>query len=493
MRQEKDQLLLDLRSSISLDLAPSPSSSFVDLTKVLADFRLNVERALDDDLIEHHHPQYPVKPVRRSVVLIGNVKEVLSKSFTGAYSFHCDVERCDSIIPSELRIGQHVDHILIWFTNYHHFPTYQEKLQILISQLIEYKRNIVLIPPTRSGPAAMQFLQNLVLEHHQKDPSISFSCLSPTCSRDCGFDWASADNQPTAKAAQEIYSMLGDIIERLKAKIPCTINSESRQVERVVALVEGRGFTLTKPSTGLDSDPLCAAMQTFSLLHQDPHSSAKEEILKIVEELILGQLGKHCTLPYSFKLYPTGSSFSGLALDSSDLDICLWLDDRLSDIRHPKRPEKGTPYQYDSRNLVEQTLKALRTARHKPTSSGRTLTRVFLHIARIPMIELHFDPPAPFVVEIGLHNRLSVLNTILIRSYVQSDSRVPIVVKVVKHFLKSSLWNGRHSFIDAPSGGLNSYAVTLLVIQFLHISHTILTTSTHCPHNSESSSSLHAE
>ena len=132
--------------------------------------------------------------------------------------------------------------------------------------------------------------------------------------------------------------------------------------------------------------------------------------------------------------------------------------------------------------MVEQTLRALRNVRVKISSTGLRSNRAILHIARIPMVGLSFDPEVPFPVKIGLHNRLSILNSFIVRAYVQADSRVAIHIGTVKHLFYSSTWNEKHSFTDSHSGVLNSYAISLLVIHYLQIHHVVPNLQKMLPH-----------
>ena len=82
--------------------------------------------------------------------------------------------------------------------------------------------------------------------------------------------------------------------------------------------------------------------------------------------------------------------------------------------------------------------------------------------ARVPIVKFS-DPSSGLHCDIGLNNRLAVLNSKLLRAYLQIDNRAAHMAWLVKHWAKQRKIN------DPYRGLVSSYAYVLLVIFFLQV------------------------
>jgi DNA polymerase sigma len=85
---------------------------------------------------------------------------------------------------------------------------------------------------------------------------------------------------------------------------------------------------------------------------------------------------------------------------------------------------------------------------------------LFLPKARVPIVKFDYEG---LQCDIGVNNRLAVANSLLVRAYMEFDSRARLMVLLIKHWAKSRKIN------DPYRGTLSSYAYVMLVIHFLQV------------------------
>lgn len=168
------------------------------------------------------------------------------------------------------------------------------------------------------------------------------------------------------------------------------------------------------------------------------------------------------------KLQSFGSTQNGLGLLSSDLDLVL-IDPSLPGGRWTPKQDRnlsdepldhGLPEWYNVNTLADALARCSEVSKITPISS-----------ARVPIVKLSFAccacGEAPLEVDISVNNLFCLANTRLIRSYVAlRPDTVPALFFAVKYWLKAQGFNdpsGRFS----SSKSLSSYAIALLVLQFL--------------------------
>jgi DNA polymerase sigma len=130
-----------------------------------------------------------------------------------------------------------------------------------------------------------------------------------------------------------------------------------------------------------------------------------------------------------------GSAVTGLSLrEECDLDICI---------------EMNTADEIESLKILSRKLKF-----HK-MKKIETLFR-----ARIPIVKF-FDPYSNVQCDVNINKPLGIVNSRLLKAYVDLDERVPELIMFIKYWAKMNHLHG--AFQSYPS----SYAWSLLVLHFL--------------------------
>lgn len=80
--------------------------------------------------------------------------------------------------------------------------------------------------------------------------------------------------------------------------------------------------------------------------------------------------------------------------------------------------------------------------------------------AKVPLLKFK-DRASGIHVDLNIHNTIGIRNTRLLKAYAECDPRVPKLVLAVK------LWARENNISCAHQGTLASYALTLMVIQYL--------------------------
>uniref|UniRef100_A0A5S6QBX4 PAP-associated domain-containing protein n=1 Tax=Trichuris muris TaxID=70415 RepID=A0A5S6QBX4_TRIMR len=146
----------------------------------------------------------------------------------------------------------------------------------------------------------------------------------------------------------------------------------------------------------------------------------------------------------SFRMSIIGSSFSGFANETSDMDVCL--------LWHPEVAE------VHRRSL---SLDLLRIVGNVLAASG-LVAETRLIAARVPILRLDLLPPFEDIqVDLNVNNPNGIRNTYLLRTYAQYDWRVSTLVMLIKKWARS------HGVNNASRGTLSSYTIELLVINYL--------------------------
>ncbi|CAH2049002.1 unnamed protein product, partial [Iphiclides podalirius] len=140
-----------------------------------------------------------------------------------------------------------------------------------------------------------------------------------------------------------------------------------------------------------------------------------------------------------YGLYVVGSTMSGFALDSSDMDLCLYV----RALAH-----------------VEPRAHALLHLSHVLGYLRGLDPGAELIPAKVPILKLR-DARHGLHVDLNCNNVVGVRNTGLLGCYSRADWRVRPLVALAK------LWARAHRINDARRRTLSSYALTLMVIHFL--------------------------
>lgn len=129
------------------------------------------------------------------------------------------------------------------------------------------------------------------------------------------------------------------------------------------------------------------------------------------------------------KVYPFGSSLTRLALNNSDIDLC---------IEHPG---------------------ALTLHHISKIASNNGMKRIQIIKARVPIIKF-YDPFKNVNYDVNINKLLGVRNSKLIRDYLSIDERAFDLALYIKYWTHQKKLNGYQNY-------LTSYCFTLLVIHFL--------------------------
>ncbi|XP_045776007.1 poly(A) RNA polymerase gld-2 homolog A-like [Maniola jurtina] len=140
-----------------------------------------------------------------------------------------------------------------------------------------------------------------------------------------------------------------------------------------------------------------------------------------------------------YGLYVVGSTMSGFGLDSSDMDLCLYVR-ALVDVE----PREHALLHL---NLLLSYIKSF-----DPNAE-------VIH-AKVPILKFR-DARNGLQVDLNCNNVVGIRNTNLLYCYSRMDWRVRPLVAAMK------LWARSHKINDARRRTLSSYALTLMVIHFL--------------------------
>lgn len=144
-----------------------------------------------------------------------------------------------------------------------------------------------------------------------------------------------------------------------------------------------------------------------------------------------------------YGLYVVGSTMSGFGLDSSDMDLCLYvrpvddLDPRSHALLHL--------------NYILSYIRSFDPMVHLDAE---------LIQAKVPILKFR-DSRNGLQVDLNCNNVVGIRNTNLLHCYSRLDWRVRPLVALTK------LWAQAHDINDARHRTLSSYSLTLMVIHFL--------------------------
>lgn len=139
-------------------------------------------------------------------------------------------------------------------------------------------------------------------------------------------------------------------------------------------------------------------------------------------------------------LYMVGSSMSGFATKTSDMDLCLMISQEEID---PKR---------EAVEILMAIQKALRKLKF--------IKRIQLIRARVPILKFQ-DYDGHIECDLNINNSVGIRNTHLLRYYASMDWRVrPLVL-----FMKK--WARFHDINDASKKTISSYSLCLMMLHYL--------------------------
>ncbi|XP_047028985.1 poly(A) RNA polymerase gld-2 homolog A-like isoform X2 [Helicoverpa zea] len=140
-----------------------------------------------------------------------------------------------------------------------------------------------------------------------------------------------------------------------------------------------------------------------------------------------------------YGLYVVGSTMSGFGLDSSDMDLCLYV-----------RPMDEPDPRSNALLHLNYILSYIRS--FDPNAE--------LIQAKVPILKFR-DSRNGLQVDLNCNNVVGIRNTNLLHCYSRLDWRVRPLVALTK------LWAQAHDINDARHRTLSSYSLTLMVIHFL--------------------------
>ncbi|XP_028178731.1 poly(A) RNA polymerase gld-2 homolog B-like [Ostrinia furnacalis] len=140
-----------------------------------------------------------------------------------------------------------------------------------------------------------------------------------------------------------------------------------------------------------------------------------------------------------YGLYVVGSTMSGFGLESSDMDLCLYV-----------RPLDNVEPRAHALLHLNYILGYIRSF-----DPGAELIQ-----AKVPILKFR-DARNGLHVDLNCNNVVGIRNTNLLYSYSRMDWRVRPLVALTK------LWAQAHDINDARQRTLSSYSLTLMVIHFL--------------------------
>jgi len=139
------------------------------------------------------------------------------------------------------------------------------------------------------------------------------------------------------------------------------------------------------------------------------------------------------------ELYIVGSSCTGFACDTSDVDICLFL----------------TESRVDQQREATRVLSEVERTLAKDPDYRMELIR-----AKVPILRF-LSVSTGVQVDLNCNNLVGIRNTHLLQCYSRVDERVCPLIVIVK------LWAQSHDINDACRQTLSSYSLVLMVIHFL--------------------------
>jgi non-canonical poly(A) RNA polymerase PAPD5/7 len=158
---------------------------------------------------------------------------------------------------------------------------------------------------------------------------------------------------------------------------------------------------------------------------------ARSFVLKRIADVV------HQKLWNDALVQPFGSSYTGLYLPNSDIDIVITC------------PHPGSPLRAVARALVEANL--------VQPGSMKMITK-----ARIPLVKFT-EQTTQYVVDISFNQESGVEGSDHIRELLIKYPALRPLLLVIKQFLKQRHLN------EVFTGGLGSYALTLLIVNFLQL------------------------
>ncbi|XP_026325862.1 poly(A) RNA polymerase gld-2 homolog A-like isoform X3 [Hyposmocoma kahamanoa] len=142
-----------------------------------------------------------------------------------------------------------------------------------------------------------------------------------------------------------------------------------------------------------------------------------------------------------YGLYVVGSTMSGFGLDSSDMDLCLYV--RPVDNLEPRA------HALLHLNYILSYIKSF-----DPSLDAELIQ------AKVPILKFR-DARNGLQIDLNCNNVVGIRNTNLLYGFSTMDWRVRPLVALMK------LWAQAHNINDARQRTLSSYSLTLMVIQFL--------------------------
>lgn len=200
---------------------------------------------------------------------------------------------------------------------------------------------------------------------------------------------------------------------------------------------------LTSPPTELA--PSGSKWAPLSTAIWDKFAAAQQTQEKFVQKIHLWRYLFMC-IRMAFprlSLYLVGSTISGFASDSSDVDMCLVL--------------RTNTVPFDMRG---EALFQLGQLKNYFMNISTYFEEFSVIQAKVPILRFR-DTVNSIVVDLNYNNCVGIRNTHLLYLYSQMDWRLRPLTLVVK------LWAQHHNINDAKNMTISSYSLVLMVIHFL--------------------------
>ncbi|KAH9827659.1 Cid1 family poly A polymerase [Teratosphaeria destructans] len=225
---------------------------------------------------------------------------------------------------------------------------------------------------------------------------------------------------------------------RRGAPVVCKFESGAEIRKRRIPYVENGDKELEPPKeepkkalTPHEEDKLSGDMRELydRLLPSEESEQRRAELVKKLEKML-----NHEWPGNDIKVNVFGSSGNLLSSSDSDVDICI------------TTPLKQLESMHSLAMLLDKN------------GMERIVCRAS---AKVPIVKC-WDPKLNMHCDINVNNPLALVNTRMIKTYVQLDPRVRPLAKIIKHWSKRRLLN------DAAFGGtISSYTWTCMIISFL--------------------------
>ena len=427
-----------------------------------------------------------------------------------------DITKLHSTVEESMRISHNVNYFILWFKEYQTFEQYKFQIEELIKYLQPFERPVILIPPYKvfdNWAPYMKSLQDHFNAKLQIPPSFSggtrrfqLNVIYPAiCANNPSPSFTTKDtDQPTPHGIVDIPLK----IRALDLHFPLHYEVRHEQIAPLPRYRAQESAFRTSSFTEAEFQQVAAAISTsskpptaqkeFIKTHRaeqvpdviltehanfycDSQADLKSEFATLLNQEINYMLNqfprRYQRLRVNSGLYPTGSFVTGIDTKDSDFDLCWYISTTTSNLpsfsgrSDVKNKNKGklqlSDVDTDLYNLGN-LLRELVSPRDSRLQPSEILQKVQFpgvnqkHPSRIMMLQL--IPVQRFSViskiELGITNYLAIYNSQLLKAYAKTNRRIVILGKALKK------WGKRVGIIASGRGGLNSYAMILLLVYY---------------------------